>query len=351
MDVAFLTDGLSRGGAETQMVRLAVGLRQRGWDVGVLTLLPSTAYLEDLEAAGIPVAECAGGFPGMAFRLVRQLRAWRPRTLVTFNFPADMAGRFCGRLAGVDRILATLRTSRVKNRLRGLAYRWTQPMVAMTVSNAQGSLDRMFALRYLKAKRTLVIPNGLHLQAHQGNRPEMRAGLKVPPDAFLWVAVGNTTPAKDYPNLLAAATRLPGEFRLAIAGGGPALEALRKASPDPRVQFLGPRSDVPALLAAADGFVLASAWEGLPNAVMEAMAAGLPVVATDVGGVRDLVVPDTMGWIVPPGDPAKLAERMEALMAMGPARRRDMGEAGRGRIVQCYAMDRIVDQWEALLEG
>src|SRR5690554_3011365 len=98
------------------------------------------------------------------------------------------------------------------------------------------------------------------------------------------------------------------------------------------VELLGLREDVPALLAAADVFVLSSAHEGLPNVVMEALAAGLPVVATDVGGVRELVEEGISGFVVPPSDSEALAKGMADMMALDTRRRDEMGEAGRRHI-------------------
>jgi len=115
-----------------------------------------------------------------------------------------------------------------------------------------------------------------------------------------------------------------------------------------RVVFLGLRRDIPSLLDAADGYVLSSAWEGLPNVVMEAMAAVKPVVATCVGGVPELVQEGVNGYIVPPGDSEALPTAMVKMMALSEAERRAMGEAGRAYIEANYSLEHVVDQWEAL---
>ncbi len=137
-----------------------------------------------------------------------------------------------------------------------------------------------------------------------------------------------------------------------MAGQGPLLENLKRQSINlgisDRVVFLGLRRDIPSLLDAADGFVLSSAWEGLPNIVMEAMAAAKPVVATCVGGVPELVQEGVNGYIVPPGDSEALATAMVKMMALSDAERRAMGEAGRAYIEANYSLEHVVDQWEAL---
>lgn len=137
-----------------------------------------------------------------------------------------------------------------------------------------------------------------------------------------------------------------------MAGQGPWLENLQRQSINlgisDRVVFLGLCRDIPSLLDAADGFVLSSAWEGLPNVVMEAMAAAKPVVATCVGGVPELVQEGVNGYIVPPGDSEVLAAAMVKMMALPEAERQAMGRAGRVHIEANYSLERVVDQWEEL---
>jgi glycosyltransferase involved in cell wall biosynthesis len=372
MDIAFLTTALDRGGAETQMVRLATTLRRRGWRVGILTMLPSSAFRDDLVSAEIPWVECLNARDRIpwrsAVRIVRQLRRWRPVVLVTFNFPADVFGRICGRFAGVPAIVSAVGTTHIRTSLRRKFYRLTEPLIAVTVANSKAAAAAMTARGILSPAKTRVIPNGLSLEAFEGlpSREEIRAGLHVRETDFLWLAVGNLRPAKDYPNLLKAAARcatVSGSFRLLVAGAAqpgtgrnaralPYAEALRLRAAELRlegqVEFLGERDDVPQLLRAADGFVLSSAWEGMPNAVMEAMAAALPVVATDVGDVPELVEDRTSGFVVQPGDSEALADRMLSLMAMPPDQRRAMGERGLERIRARFENERVVDEWEAL---
>ena len=368
MDIAFLTTSLERGGAETQLVRIASTLRRRGWEVGILTMLPSSAFLEEVRGAGIPLAQCADARARLPWRtglrMIGQLRRWRPAILVTFNFPADAFGRICGRIAGVPTIVSAVGTTHIKSSARRGFYRFSEPLIAMTVANSKAAARAMVAQGLLRAEKTLVIPNGLVLDAPgPAQRAEVRAELGVKDSEFLWMAVGNLRPAKDYPTLLNAAARCPPELRIKVVGGdfsgtlktaegAPCAETLLRRAAElglgPAVEFIGPRTDVARLLRAADGFVLSSAWEGMPNTVMEAMAAGLPVVATDVGDVRELVEDGVSGFVVPPGDPQALAERMRFTMALPRKTLKAMGEQGMARIHGRYENERVVDEWEAL---
>jgi glycosyltransferase involved in cell wall biosynthesis len=357
MDIVFVIDHFLRGGAEVQLLLLAGRLHQRGWRVGILTMIPSTAHLDEIKAAGIPLVECATARTPfrMAGRMIRQLWRWKPSIVVTFNYHADILGRFCAKLARVPVVISSLRTAHVKTRLRASLYRTTEPLIDLTASNSRAALDQMVARRILTPAKTTVIPNGIVASQYPAGLPreEARMDLGIEPEAFAWLAVGNLLPAKDYPTLLDAAEQCAAaspRFRLFIAGGGETLEERRAEVVDRglqgQVHFLGPRTDVPGLLKACDAYVLSSAWEGMPNTVMEAMASSVPVVATDVGGVRELVEDGVSGWVVPPRDAAALSEAMLAMMTLDSDRRSALARWGRERIERNFEIEGLVDRWE-----
>jgi glycosyltransferase involved in cell wall biosynthesis len=184
----------------------------------------------------------------------------------------------------------------------------------------------------------------------------MRRTFGVQAQGLLVGTVGRLHPQKGFASLLAAVARvrerLPA-IRLLLVGGGALrrdlvarAEALGLAEV---VIFAGSRGDVPEILAALDLFVLPSLWEGLPNAVLEAMAAGLPVVATAAGGTPEVVVDGETGLLVPPGDVTALAEAIERLLR-DPGLRRKMGEAGRKRVEGHFTIEQTVAQTVALYE-
>jgi glycosyltransferase involved in cell wall biosynthesis len=203
-----------------------------------------------------------------------------------------------------------------------------------------------------------VIPNGVDVHAFV-SAPELRCrvrgDLKVGPSEFVWLAVGRLLPQKDYATLLGAFQPLANApARLLIAGRGPLLEPLQDQAHQlgvaSQVMFLGVRDDLRDLLAAADGFVLSSAWEGMPNVVMEAQAAGKPVVATQVGGVAELVEDGASGFLVPPEDSSALSGAMRRLMMLTGEQREQMGSRGREHVIAHYSVDAMADQWMALYQ-
>ncbi|HEX8813359.1 MAG TPA: glycosyltransferase, partial [Terracidiphilus sp.] len=170
---------------------------------------------------------------------------------------------------------------------------------------------------------------------------------------FVWISVGRLIQAKDYPNLLRAFAQIMisgAKVELWIAGYGDAVyEAelrafAQKLGIEAQVRWLGSRRDIPALLDAADGFVLSSAWEGMPLALGEAMAMRKLVVATDVGGVREMMG-DT-GGLVRAGDSGLLADTMGRMMVLSDIDKARIGEAARVRVLERFSMEAKAREWE-----
>jgi glycosyltransferase involved in cell wall biosynthesis len=208
------------------------------------------------------------------------------------------------------------------------------------------------------------VPNGVDVSAYDlpadtrsAARAELRAALGVGADELLWLAAGRLVAQKDVPNLLDAFAQhhvAHAGSRLAIAGDGELRGELsaraRALGLDDVVTFLGVRADIPRLLCAADAFVMSSAWEGLPNAVMEAMAAGVPVVTTRVGGAAELVDDPTTGMLVPPRQPGALADAMNAMAKLSPEERAARGRAGLAKIARDWSAQSAGEKWLALID-
>jgi glycosyltransferase involved in cell wall biosynthesis len=168
----------------------------------------------------------------------------------------------------------------------------------------------------------------------------------------LWLAVGRLEAVKDYPGLLRAMTRTPERARLLILGAGPREGRLRELAEwlglKQRVHFAGFKPNVVRWMRAADGLVLSSRYEGLPMVLLEAGACGVPAVATDVPGTREVVVDGETGWMAPAGDARELAKAMMKLMHMPPDARHAMGERARKHVALNFSMEATLDRWERL---
>jgi glycosyltransferase involved in cell wall biosynthesis len=210
-------------------------------------------------------------------------------------------------------------------------------------------------------ERIRVIYNGLEMPTESNRADHRRATreeLEITEVDFVWLAVGRTEPSKDYDTLIGAVSRCRGQTdrftsRLLIAGGGSDLERLKeeveRRQLSDTIRFLGYRQDVERLSAAADAQVMSSAWEGMPNALIEGSSRGLPIVATDVGGVREVVEDGVSGFIVEAGEPAKLAEAMTRMEKLSSEQRGALGNAGRDIVSQEFAINKVVDEWERVI--
>jgi glycosyltransferase involved in cell wall biosynthesis len=171
----------------------------------------------------------------------------------------------------------------------------------------------------------------------------------------VWLAVGRFEIAKDYPNMLRAFATVrrqqPGAVLLLVGRGslqGETEALARELGLGDAVRFVGVRSDVAEVMSAADGYVMSSAWEGMPMVLLEAAAAALPIVATEVGGNHEVVRQGETGFLVPPRDPEALGQAMLRLGRLPAPERRAMGQRGRDHIRSHYDLGRVAQRWEDL---
>jgi glycosyltransferase involved in cell wall biosynthesis len=359
MRIAYMLTSLGMGGAERQVVALAARMKERGHAVALILLRerqpeewPTTVELVCLEMRKTPVSLLAG-----LLRARRWLRDFRPELIHSHVFPANVAARLL-RISFPAAVLSTVHNVYEGSWPRMLAYRLTDGLSRRTAFVSQAAADRYARLKAVPAHKTSVLTNGIDL-AEFAPSAERRAQLRARMGAgeeFVWLAAGRIVPAKDFPNLLRAFARVRADLpaaQLWIAGesleaGSSAIQA-QAAELGTSVRWLGLRRDMPALLDAADGFVLASAWEGMPLVVGEAMAMEKPVAATDVGGVRELV--GEAGVIVPAKSPEALAEAMLEMMRRTEEERRTLGRMARERIATRFSIDAKADEWEALYQA
>lgn len=333
------------GGAEKVIERLVLGLRTRGFEAEAACLLPLPAaggVAALLAAAGVPVRSfCerskAGGGTRALVRLARHIAARRPALVSSFLFHANMLARLARLFARPrPRLVVSLRIAEPGRPWR-LALERLSAGLADRVVCVSESVRRAASLA---PPRAIVIANGVPIPP--------RAAALAP--GAPWISVGRLHSQKGH-DILIDAWRLlgPGAPRLRIAGAGPLESELRARAAGLPVEFLGERADVPALLEGSGGFVLASRDEGLSNAVLEAMAAGLPVVATEAGGNAEAV--GAAGILVrPAGDAAVLAAAVRDL-ASDPDRARALGAAARARAERVFSVERMVADYAALYES
>jgi glycosyltransferase involved in cell wall biosynthesis len=315
---------------------------------------------ERAASAGIPVwivPQRRGLDPLWIPRFAWRLRRERIDLVHSHEFAMNVYAGAAARLAGLP-TLATLhgRHWATEAPRRARAYRVLRRLGMRIVAVSQDLAGFLADRLELPADAIEVVYNGIELapvpeaSEREKLRAAVRAELGLARDAELALAVGNLYPVKDHATLLRAA-RLRPSLAVAIAGRGAEEAPLRRLAAElgitERVRLLGLRDDVARLLAAADVFVQPSRSEGLPLAILEAMAAALPVVATAVGGIHEAVLEGETGTLVKPGEPAVLATALAGVLD-APGRSRLLGAAGRARVEREFSVARMAGRYREL---
>lgn len=350
---------LDRAGTERQLAQLCCRLDRSEFEPAVCCLTRGGPLELPLREAHVPVTVLhkRGRWDPRALpRLLNVIRAFRPHILHTWLPTANTLGRAAGMLAGVPILMASERAADVwKGALRRWADRLLARRTARIVTNADAVRKFLVGRIGLPANKIAVIRNGLDV-AEFDAAAQRPPALPVPEPSGGPVVgtVGRLEPQKGMRYLIDAFARLPSalaDSHLWVVGGGEEEAFLRSRAIEgkvaDRVHFLGTRPDVPALMGRFDVFVLPSLWEGVPNVVLEAMAARRAVVATNVHGTPEAAVHDETGLLVPPGDPRALA-RAVATLLRDPQRRAAFGEAGRRRVESAFTVQRMVEETQQL---
>lgn len=367
MKICHLITTLGVGGAEKHLLWLGAGQRAAGHEVSVLYLKGDGELVQEFAAAGLPARKIAFEGVGDLRRALsgigHHLRELRPDVLHTHLLKADALGALAGHRAGVPAVVSSKHNDEraLLKRGVGLVHGWLMRRVDRVIALSD-HVARFVAqhggVRHEAITRIYYGVDADALSASRSRR-EVRADLSPPigEDTRVLVCVGRLAPQKDHPTLLAALALLPADFVLLVVGGDPfgdGMERLKALAQDlgvaDRARFLGIRHDVPELLGASDLFVLPSLWEGLGLVFLEAMAVRLPIVASNVSAIPEVVEDGVSGWLVPPGDPRALARAIEDACE-NEADRLARGVAGHMRLLERFALPRMIQQTLALYES
>ena len=368
-----VTRALEVGGTERHLAQIAPGLAARGFDVTLYCISREGAQLADLDGSGLRLAGSAPYLKSLsragaavslatgALGLIPEMLLGRPDIAHFFLPHAFLAGSVA---AAITQVPIRIMSRRCQNlyqtkhpRLARLEHRLHGSMTAV-LGNSEHVLDELVHGEGVAPERAGLIHNGVDLarfsRAH--DREAIRAALGIAPDATVIATLANLIPYKGHGDLLRALGRvrdqLPKPWHLLAMGrdDGALADLKNQAAAlglETNIHWLGSRRDVPELLQASDLGVLASHQEGFSNAVIESMAASLPMVVTNVGGNSEAVLHGLSGLVVPARNPARLGDAI-AEIACDPERGKAMGEAGRIRAEQHFSLTACLDKYETM---
>lgn len=363
--VLYFSNTLARGGAEEHILTLLRGLdRSRFRPLLVCTPEVASRIQPDVPD-DVPVTALTLRHPrhvAAARELARLIRRERVGIVHSHLFYSSLFASPLARLCGVPLVVETPHVREVWRRgLKGryAVDRWAGRFVDQYIAVSEANRRYLLEEKKLPARKVVVIHNGCDVQRFDVRNVDtraLRASLGFAPGDPMLVVVGRLEPQKGHRILLDALPVVQREFpsvRLVCVGEGSLRDSLEYRAKTlglaDSVRFVGQQADIPAWLALADVVVLPSFYEGLPLAAIEALAAGRAMVATDVDGTPEIVVPEETGLLVPPGDPGSLAVAISRLLRE-PDLRLQLAEAGRARVIERFNEVRQVARTEALYE-
>ncbi len=363
--VLYVISSLEQGGAERQLAELVRGLDRSRFEPRIALCDATDRLGYELDAGRYYDLDSANGStPRTLVKLVRVLRDARPELVHGFGGLVSIYSRLAVRMTGIGRAIGAVRNGRPP--LRDLVYEGlTAPLASAFIVNSVGIREQLVRVSRIPARRIDVIENGVDLARFRPRAPATRAALRE-----RWelrgptlVLVGRVGPEKNHEGLLRALARLerdgalPPDATVLFAGKatppshGDALRALvRELGLDRRVRFLGSVLEVEDLVAAADGLVLPSHYEGIPNAVLEAFASGVPAIVSPPANLDSIVTDGREGFAAESTEPGDLARALRRFFALSAEELTAMGARARATAEARFSIPKMVERTSAVYD-
>jgi len=345
-----MTPSMSKGGAETQLLKIALFLQANGHKVLLLSLKPINEFNGEIERSGINVIFLRqwNRYPFFNLRLMMHvLKSFRPDVIVAFMFVAIIFARLFKILLRF-RLISTVRISVLPKKWH-LLFKMTSGLDDAIVYNSVASKDN-FESRNLRLKTGMVINNGI---AIPGTPVQVE---KTKDSVFIWVCVAHLRWNKDYMTLFKAIALIKErKFIVDIIGEMNnqvwPLEVIKNMGIGDHVRILGFKPNTASYLARSDAFVLSSFSEGMPNAILEAMAHVKPIVVTDIDGNHELVEKANCGFLCGKQNEYMMAANMLKIMDMPEAERKALGMNGKNYVEEHFGEGNIMNEWMTLIDS
>jgi len=332
--IAHIITDLDIGGAEAMLLKTLRNFKNNQYEHFVISLHPKKNSLrKEIEKEGFEVYSLNLSKKNFLFAFVRLLfilKKEKPKIVHNYLFHADLVGRIAARLMRVPIVISSLRNENIGGRLYERLLGMTDFCVDNVTAVSRNVADAHILKGTTKKDKIRIIYNGVELvDTHSESSPCIRKEMNIDDDVFLLLTIANLEAKKGHIFLFEALSILKEKgyrFKLLAVGSGRERKKLEdeivNKGLEKEILLTGRREHISELLAASDAFVLPSLWEGLPNALLEAMAAGLPVIATKVGGIPEVIRDNETGLLVEPRDRSALAKAIERIMEDPELRRR-----------------------------
>lgn len=356
MNIALIITGLGMGGAERQVCDLADQFIENGHQVLLISLTGETVnrpLSDKVDVVVLNMVKTLSGFIKAYWQARKLIQRFKPDVVHSHMIHANLFARLLRLTVSIPKLICTAHSSNEGNRFRMLAYRLTDRLCDISTNVSQEAVDISVKRGAAPANRIIAMHNGIDVKRftfNKASRDQLRSELGLTDTTPLILAVGRLTAAKDYPNLLSAFQQIiaAGSLaQLAIIGSGEEqvkiTTMVAELGLNERVHLLGLRRDVAQWMSAADLFVLSSEWEGFGLVVAEAMACERIVVATDCGGVKEVI--GDCGILVPPRNSTALAEGLALGLGFSQESAASQGLLARERVVCRYSLSAQANRW------
>ena len=356
MKILYVITGLDYGGAETQLLYLATEISKNHECLIVSLTEPKNIHTK-FEAAGIPIVSLGmyAGKPSIQaiWRLKKVISSFGPDVVHSHMIHANLLCRMV-RVFHKFKLINTAHNVFEGGRFLELLFSKTDFLCDLVTQVSPEGLTRYREKGLVKPHKSLFVRNAVELNQHLESkaqiRNDVRQELGIADDIFVFSIVGRLEPVKDHLNLFQAINSIKEKRFIVLVIGKGYLEAelkqaVQKFGIDTHVKFLGLRTDVDKVILSSDCFVLSSKYEGLPIAILEAMAAGLPIVSTEVGAVPEVVENKLNGILVSKENSDRLGQALSDMMCFDDKTRAVMGECSKERIKDHFASAVISNEW------
>ncbi|WP_174493557.1 glycosyltransferase [Acinetobacter sp. Marseille-Q1623] len=356
MKILFIITSLGMGGAENVLANLTDGLVQRGCEVKIICLKgevlvkPQSDKVEIVSLNFDSLSNLSSILKGIKTIILND----QPDIVHAHMFHAIVVARILRIMTPIKKLICTAHSKAFGGKFRALIYKMTDRCSDINTNVSYEATENFIKHKIFKKNNSLTITNGVDTEKFIFNfadRIAYRTQFKIADNEKVFIAIGRFNEAKDYPNLINAFNlfreKSNVESKLLIIGDGELRRSIENLIIDTHLSdqiiLLGIRHDIPQLLSMADFFVLSSAWEGFGLVIAEAMATERVVIATDCGGVKEVL--GAADFLVEPQNPIKLAEKMLHVMQLNDLDCGQIGKINRQRVVDHYSLDAMVTQW------